>query len=1135
MEKERLKCSPHSSVNEKNAIFTPVSTADDHKKVVQVPAKADSVEEITHDNIQEVPDSGCTLVSHSILPYCFVVCLSLKPNELDASCYKSITQLRSICSTIELFTDSTQCVVFLEKTKYTTISLIVSDVLSEQIVPVVQELSQLNTIYLLCSHELKCEQPVKEWRKVKGVFNQIGFIYHEIKQGKQQMKKDVTPISILLPTSDNDMNRLNQSFMYSQLLKEILLSMNHDDKAKQTFIELCRVLNNDNEQQRLHMDKFEREYDLHSPIWWYTKESFIFSTLNRALRTQDNDVVMKMGYFIRDLHRQLEQLHVESNDPIPPIVYRGTGLLNSDFDKLKERKGCVLSFNNFLSTSTDEEVAKMFAESAGDDPTLTAVVFTMKIDPAVSSTPFALVEKVGHFSAVEKEIFFAMHTVFRIDKVDQVDDRLWKVDLSLTQDTDEQLTRITEHIRKETRGSTGSHRLGQLMIKVGLLDKAEEIYRTLEKTTFDHNWRELAHIHHTLGYINFIKGAVSNALSHNRRSLDIKLAHLTPDDPELSPAYNNIGSILCNQNNLNSAKEYYERALNIVLRSPQPDRDQIATAFNNISQVYELMGNYSDAHSYCQKALEMKKTYLPREHPSLANTCNSIGSVLYSEGNFDDAVSYFKRALVIQDRYLPPDHLSFITTYNNIGAAYRAMGDHSSALSYYTKASEVHDKSISTNHQSRSVLHNNIGDIHQEMGNYSAALSWYLKALESLENSLLPLHPLMAIIYGNIGSVHQAMDDPTTALPYFLKACKIQEASLTHDHPSLIGTYNNIGGIHHAMEDHTTALLFFEKALSVGGKSLPDNHPLLATTYNNIGSAHQAMQEYSAALVFYEKALEIKQKSLPSNHTSLTTTYNNIGAIHFMMENYSNALVYYHKALDIREKSLPDNHPDRATTCSNIGEVHRATEAHATALIFFEKALDIQQNVLPLNYSALALAYNKCGMTHNSIGDHIKALECFQKAIETQEKSILPNHLNLIMIHNSMATVHYSMKSYSTALSHFEKALENASIALQFDHVAIMSINSNIGKMHQALGDLSAALTYFEKALDIQKNHPLAHSSRATILYNMACVLEDLHRYGEAIEHAYKAVEISHSVFGPNHPQVRANQDYLDKLRRKLL
>lgn len=183
MEKKCLKCIPHSSSNQENAIFTPVSGAYDHKKVFQVPANTDNVQQITHDNIQGGPDSGCALVSHSRVLYCIVVCLSLKLNESDAVCYKSITQLRSICSTIELFTDSNQCVMFLNKKKYTAITLIVSDVLSEQIVPVVQDLSQLSTIYLLCSHEPKCEQSVKEWRKVKGIFTQIGFIYHDIKKG----------------------------------------------------------------------------------------------------------------------------------------------------------------------------------------------------------------------------------------------------------------------------------------------------------------------------------------------------------------------------------------------------------------------------------------------------------------------------------------------------------------------------------------------------------------------------------------------------------------------------------------------------------------------------------------------------------------------------------------------------------------------------------------------------------------------------------------------------------------------------------------------------------------------------------------------------------------------------------------
>ena len=39
------------------------------------------------------------------------------------------------------------------------------------------------------------------------------------------------------------------------------------------------------------------------------------------------------------------------------IVYRGQGMLHADFEKMKNSKGALLSFNNFLSTSVDRDVS----------------------------------------------------------------------------------------------------------------------------------------------------------------------------------------------------------------------------------------------------------------------------------------------------------------------------------------------------------------------------------------------------------------------------------------------------------------------------------------------------------------------------------------------------------------------------------------------------------------------------------------------------------------------------------------------------------------------------------------------------------------------------------------------------------
>jgi uncharacterized protein HemY len=70
-----------------------------------------------------------------------------------------------------------------------------------------------------------------------------------------------------------------------------------------------------------------------------------------------------------------------------------------------------------------------------------------------------------------------MHSIFRIGEIEKIDQDLWQINLSFTSNNDEQLQCLTEQIRKKTWGPAGWRRLGQLMVKIGEFDKAEEIYR----------------------------------------------------------------------------------------------------------------------------------------------------------------------------------------------------------------------------------------------------------------------------------------------------------------------------------------------------------------------------------------------------------------------------------------------------------------------------------------------------------------------------------------------------------------------------------------------------------------------------------------------------------------------------------
>ncbi|CAF4339481.1 unnamed protein product, partial [Rotaria magnacalcarata] len=97
-------------------------------------------------------------------------------------------------------------------------------------------------------------------------------------------------------------------------------------------------------------------------------------------------------------------------------VYRGQELSQQDFQNLCDSKGGLLSFNNFLSTSKEKEVAMNFVQDSPHESTdNVSVIFIMTIDPnkiSTSNTPFAMIDEHSAIPS-EQEILFTMHTVFR--------------------------------------------------------------------------------------------------------------------------------------------------------------------------------------------------------------------------------------------------------------------------------------------------------------------------------------------------------------------------------------------------------------------------------------------------------------------------------------------------------------------------------------------------------------------------------------------------------------------------------------------------------------------------------------------------------------------------------------------------
>ena len=633
----------------------------------------------------------------------------LDPNldESKADFKKSLEQLRNVVASIITFQDVKECVKFLNEISQENVFIIVSGSLGRQVVPDFEDMPQVQSIYIFCGNKAIHEEWASKMLKVKGIFTEIEPICKALQIDGQNCDRAMVSISF---------NGIDALFMYTQLLKEAILQIENDNtKSLKELAEYCRDQGGIPEYE---IAKMEKEYGSHTPIWWYTAPYFLYTMLNRGLRLMDTEIIIKTGFFIRHLQQHMDKVHREQQTKNPVTteleVFRGQGLSHEYFGKMKQSKGGLMAFNNFLSTSRSREISINFARQANSD--LISILFVMKIDPRVcekAGISFVDVKDEGYFKEDEEEILFATHSTFRILRMNMIKDAvrnpMWEVHLILVGENDQEMGELTQHVREEMGSTIGWFRLGKILIRTGQSEKAEGLYQMLlEKASSD---TDRAQYLNQLGVLYHNMGDYSKALSSYEQSLEIKKVALPPNHPLLATSYNNIGSVYDNMGEYSKALSSHQRSLEIRKVALPPNHPDLATSYNNIGLVYKNMGEYSKALSYYERSLEIRKVALPPNHPVLATSYNNIAGVYYNKGEYSKALSFYERSLEIDKVALPPNHPDLATSYNNIGNVYYNMGEYSRALSYLQKADDIRVKVLPSTHPHIGTVKNSIEQV----------------------------------------------------------------------------------------------------------------------------------------------------------------------------------------------------------------------------------------------------------------------------------------------------------------------------------------------------------------------------------------------------------------------------------------
>ncbi|CAF5040550.1 unnamed protein product [Rotaria sp. Silwood1] len=573
------------------------------------------------------------------------------------------TQLRQTINYLTTFSDSDECVDYLTSIETERIYFIVSDLLGEIIVPIIHDFNQVESIYVYCSNKNKNVKWTRTYNKIHGVFSEMNLICDSLNKDVLQWANNLIPISVLSSNANDRTNQQEASFMYFQLLIDTLLEIKHKSITKKQLIDELRLQYKNNNTELIKIDEFEKTYDSNEAIKWYTRDSFLYRMLNKALRTYDIDILYKLGFFITDLYNQLKQLYSTDKSETKIIqVYRGQGIPNEEFEKLQKNIGGFLSVNNFLSASINKQIAEIYVLQENN---IQPVLFEINIETTKCKRPFCNIKNFSYFQD-EEEVLFSMATVFRIQSIQKSDStNIWNVKLILNGEEDEELNVLKEHMENDLHFDKPSnlHTLGTIMLAMGEYDKAKQYSLMFIDDTEQENVSSMIQVYMDLGQVYDNQGDFDAALIYYDKALQIQLNLFPSNHPSLAVSYTNIGLVYCNKSDYVQALNYYKKALNIYeLSSFSTNYTELAKTYNNISIVYNKLGDNTNALKYNEKSLEINLKSLPSNHPLLAASYNNIATVYNDAGDYAHALKYYELCLQILLKSLPPNHHYFATT-----------------------------------------------------------------------------------------------------------------------------------------------------------------------------------------------------------------------------------------------------------------------------------------------------------------------------------------------------------------------------------------------------------------------------------------------------------------------------------------
>ncbi|CAF1013513.1 unnamed protein product [Rotaria sordida] len=607
-------------------------------------------------------------------------------------------RLRVSINYIRTFKNSDDCEQFIQSvSEQDRIIFIVNNQLGQELIPRIHQLRQIFSIYIYNHDNKRGGQWTKEFKKIKATSSQLDVLVAQIKSDRARRSHNKIDEPLAISIFDVNVSyKFNSHFIRSHLLIDCLLRMKDTSSDMEKFISLCEEEYKDNKSELAVIREFQQNYATARALRWYTRQSFLYRMLNKALRVQNIDVLFLLRFFIFDVQQQL----IKNQCSQPTRLYRAQLLTNDEVQLMKRAIGGFLMINTFLSTTIDREVSLSYLDTmdSSDEIDMQRVLFEIDADPRINSMkPFANIIWLSYCFG-QQEVLMMIGSIFQIIEIQHDENQPCIIRLILCSENSQDLKNALRYINKEYDGKEiDLFSFGQVLCDMGNFDDAKKFYlRVLDDLPT--NDQDLATCYRALGNVAADKGDCDLSLAWYEKLHELLARTLQSDDVRLADSHNIIGNIYWKKEDFKHALDSYNKALVIYKRIYDENHLIIAECLNRIGAVYEKEKKYFQALNYYEKSLSICQKSLPADHPDLGMAHSKVAHIRLLLCHYYLALGHYNISLKIKLNSLPPDHLDIASDYRGMGNTYKARGEVSQALIYYEKAAEIYRNHLSSTH-----------------------------------------------------------------------------------------------------------------------------------------------------------------------------------------------------------------------------------------------------------------------------------------------------------------------------------------------------------------------------------------------------------------------------------------------------